>query len=73
MASAPELIEAVTATASAAIGRPDLGTIAPGGRADLTVVDLSHPMLQPVADPRRALIALANRADIDQVVVMAAC
>jgi cytosine/adenosine deaminase-related metal-dependent hydrolase len=69
VASAPELIEAVTATASVAIGRPDLGTIAPGSRADLTVVDLSDPMLQPVADPRRALIALANRADIDQVVV----
>ncbi len=69
IASAPELIEAVTASAAAAIGRPDLGAIAPGSRADLTVVDLSHPMLQPVADPRRALIALANRADIDQVVV----
>lgn len=69
VASAPALIEAVTATAAAAIGRPDLGTIAPGSRADLTVVDLSHPMLQPIADPRRALIALANRADIDQVVV----
>ena len=69
VASAPELIEAVTATAAAAIGRPDLGTLAPGSRADLTVVDLSHAMLQPVADPRRALVALANRADIDQVVV----
>ncbi len=68
-ATAPELIEAVTATAAAVIGRPDLGHISPGATADLTVVDLSHPQMQPLADPRRGLIALANRADIAQVFV----
>ena len=69
VATAPELIEAVTATAAGVIGRPDLGQISPGATADLTVVDLSHPQLQPLADPRRGLIALANRADIAQVFV----
>ncbi len=69
VATAPELIEAVTATAAAVIQRPDLGRIAPGATADLTVVDMTHPQLQPMADPRRALIALANRADIAQVFV----
>ncbi len=69
VASAPELIDAVTATAAMAINRPDLGTIAPGATADLTVVDLTHPHLQPLFDPRRGLIALANRANIDQVIV----
>ena len=69
VASAPELIEAVTATAAAALGRPDLGRIAPGATADLTVVDLTHPQLQPLSDPRRGLVALANRADIAQVFV----
>ena len=68
-ASAPELIEAVTAAAAAAIRRPDLGVIAPGAAADLTVVDLSHPHMQPLGDPRRGLIALANRANVDQVIV----
>ena len=68
-ATAPELIEAVTATAAGVIGRPDLGHISPGATADLTVVDLSHPQMQPLADPRRGLIALANRADIAQVFV----
>ncbi len=68
-ATSPELIDAVTAHAAAAIGRPDLGVIAPGATADLTVIDLTHPHLQPLADPRRGLIALANRADVDQVVV----
>jgi cytosine/adenosine deaminase-related metal-dependent hydrolase len=69
VASAPELIDAVTATAAGVLKRNDLGVIAPGAKADLTVVDLSHPHLQPLYDPRRALIALANRANIDQVIV----
>jgi cytosine/adenosine deaminase-related metal-dependent hydrolase len=68
-ASAPELIDAVTVAAAASIGRPDLGEIKPGASADLTVVDLSHPHLQPLFDPRRALIWLANRANIDMVMV----
>jgi len=69
VANAPELIEAITATAAGVIKRPDLGVIAPGATADLTVVDMTHPHLQPMFDPRRALIALANRACIDQVIV----
>ncbi len=69
IASAPELLESVTKTAAAVIKRPDLGIIAPGATADITVVDLSHPHLQPLFDPRRGLIALANRANIDQVIV----
>ena len=32
-------------------------------------MDLTHPQLQPLADPRRGLVALANRADIAQVFV----
>lgn len=68
-AAAPALIDAVTAQAAAAIKRSDLGEIRPGAAADLTVVDLSHPHLQPLADPRRGLVALANRANIDAVIV----
>jgi cytosine/adenosine deaminase-related metal-dependent hydrolase len=69
VANAPDLIEAVTVTAAGLVKRPDLGVIVPGATADLTVVDLTHPHLQPLSDPRRALIALANRANIDQVMV----
>lgn len=69
VANSPDLIDAVTARAADAIARPDLGRIAPGATADLTVVDMSDPMLQPIYDPRRGLIALANRANIDIVVV----
>jgi cytosine/adenosine deaminase-related metal-dependent hydrolase len=68
-ASAPELIDAVTATAASLVKRADLGIVAPGATADLTVIDMTHPHLQPLFDPRRALIALANRANVDQVIV----
>jgi len=69
VAPAPALIEAVTAAAADAVNRPDLGRIEPGATADLTVIDLNHPMLRPLSDPRRGLIALANRADVAQVIV----
>ncbi|MDE2333114.1 MAG: amidohydrolase family protein [Rhodospirillales bacterium] len=69
VATAPELLDAVTVTAAGAVGRAELGTIAPGATADLTVVDVTHPQLHPLADPRRGLIALANRADIADVFV----
>jgi cytosine/adenosine deaminase-related metal-dependent hydrolase len=68
-ADSASLIDAVTATAAGAIKRPDLGVIETGARADLTVIDLSHPHLQPLSDPRRALVALANRANVDEVMV----
>ena len=69
VAAGRERIAAGPAPAGGAIRRPDLGTIEPGAAADLTVVDMSHPHLQPMADPRRGLIALANRANIEHVVV----
>ncbi len=69
VADSAALIDAVTGAAAAAIRRPDLGVIAPGATADLTIVDMMHPHLQPLHDPLRGLIALANRADIAQVMV----
>ena len=69
VASSANLGEAVTATAADCVGRPDLGRIEPGAKADLTVVDLSPPMLHPFSDPFRGLVALANRAAVAQVVV----
>jgi cytosine/adenosine deaminase-related metal-dependent hydrolase len=68
-ANAPAMIDAVTSEAAAAIDRPDLGEIRPGAAADLTVVDMTHPHLQPLFDPRRALISLANRANVEMVFV----
>ncbi|MBR0682804.1 amidohydrolase family protein [Roseomonas eburnea] len=69
VATAPELIDAVTRDAAAAIGRDDLGTLRPGAAADITAIDIGHPHLQPLFEPRRALVWLANRADVDVVMV----
>jgi len=69
VATAPELLGAVTRDAAAALKRSDLGAIRVGATADLTVVSLMHPHLQPMHDPLRAVVALANRANVDAVIV----
>lgn len=69
VATAPALLGAVTEAGSIAVGRPDLGRIAPGAKADLTIVDMTHPHLQPHYDACRTLVSLANRANIDTVIV----
>lgn len=69
LATAPAMIDAVTRSGSVALRRPELGRIAVGAKADLTVVDLSHPHLQPFSDPRKILVALGNRSVVDTVIV----
>lgn len=69
VATAPSLLRAVTTEAAAALGRDDLGTIRPGALGDLTVLDLTHPHLQPLSDPIRAAVWLGNRAALDALVV----
>ncbi|HEY0212746.1 MAG TPA: amidohydrolase family protein [Paenirhodobacter sp.] len=68
-ATAPELINAVTLDPAQALRRDDLGRIAVGAKADLTVLDFSHPHLQPMHNPLRAAVWLANRANIGMVMV----
>ncbi|WP_062763297.1 amidohydrolase family protein [Falsirhodobacter sp. alg1] len=68
-ATSPELANAVTLHAAEALRRDDLGRIAIGAKADLTVLDFSHPHLQPMHDPLRAMVWLANRANIGMVMV----
>jgi cytosine/adenosine deaminase-related metal-dependent hydrolase len=69
VASASELVDAVTRQAAKAIGRDDLGVIRKGASADLTVLDLSGPYLNPLHDPLRAMVTLGNRADVETVMV----
>jgi cytosine/adenosine deaminase-related metal-dependent hydrolase len=68
-ATAPELLHAATAAGAEALGRRDLGRIAPGARADLVVIDMARPHLQPVSDPLRTLIWNATGADVSAVMV----
>jgi cytosine/adenosine deaminase-related metal-dependent hydrolase len=58
-ATAADLYRAATIGGADALGRPDLGRLAPGARADITVFDLSGFHLGQVLDPIKAM-ALAG-------------
>lgn len=68
-ATAHELVRAATATGAAALRRNDLGRLAPGCKADLLVIDMARPHLQPVWDPVKNLIWKGSAADITEVIV----
>jgi cytosine/adenosine deaminase-related metal-dependent hydrolase len=69
VATAHTLLEAATVAGADALGRTDLGRIAPGARGDLLVVDLDAPHLRSAADPIRSTVWYATAADIRSVVV----
>ena len=54
---------------AAAIGRNDIGEIKPGYVADLAILDLNCPNLQPVNDPVSALSYSANGSEVETVMV----
>lgn len=63
------LFSAATTGGAKALGRSDIGRLAPGAKADLALVDLSHPAMQPVHDPLRNLIHCAAERAIRDVYV----
>ena len=56
--SPADLFRAATTEAANAIGRPDLGRLAKGARADIVVWDLAAPRVMPVFDPLAALFLM---------------
>lgn len=57
------LFEAATTVGARALGRDDIGKLAAGAKADIVMVDVTHPMMQPHRDPIRSMIyAAAERA-----------
>jgi len=67
--SSTELFNAATIGGARALGRKDIGRIAPGCRADLVLVDTTHPMMRPLHDPVRNLIFAAGDRAIRAVYV----
>jgi cytosine/adenosine deaminase-related metal-dependent hydrolase len=55
-ASTADVFHAATVGGATALGREDLGRIAPGARADLVLVDLGCPTMQPARDPLRSFV-----------------
>ena len=57
------LFHAATVGGAEALGRPDLGRLAAGAKADLVLVDLANPWMRPARDPLRSLVfTAADRA-----------
>ena len=56
LAGPAELLHAATVGGAAALGRADLGRLATGAKADVALVDLTHPAMVPARDPVRTLI-----------------
>jgi len=51
-----DVFHAATVGGAKALRRDDIGRLAVGCKADLSLVDLTHPSLQPVRDPLKSLV-----------------
>ena len=67
--SAREGFTAATKSGGLAMGRNDIGEIKPGNAADLAILDLDLPNMQPVNDPVAALAYSANGSEVETVIV----
>lgn len=69
MIAAPEALNMATKNGARALGFKDVGEIRVGFKADLAILDLDRPNLQPLNDPVAALAYSANGSEIETVLV----
>jgi cytosine/adenosine deaminase-related metal-dependent hydrolase len=69
VATAAEVFDAATLGGARALGRDDLGRIAPGAKADLILWRGDTLSMAPVRDPLRNIVYAADHGDIDTVIV----
>jgi 5-methylthioadenosine/S-adenosylhomocysteine deaminase len=67
--SMSEVFTAATLGGADALGRTDIGRIAVGAKADMVLVDMTHPRMQPAVDPLRALVFVAADRAVRDVYV----
>jgi 5-methylthioadenosine/S-adenosylhomocysteine deaminase len=67
--TAQEVFHAATLGGAKALGREDLGRLAPGAKADVVIVDLTQLHIGPVDDPIKTLVYAAKGTDIETVIV----
>ncbi|NQT08441.1 amidohydrolase family protein, partial [Candidatus Bathyarchaeota archaeon] len=64
-----EVFNSATLAGARAIGRPDLGRLAPGALADIAIIDMETINSVPCRDPIRNLVNCAQRGDVRTVIV----
>jgi cytosine/adenosine deaminase-related metal-dependent hydrolase len=64
-----DVFDAATVNAARALGRDDLGRLAPGAKADVVVFNLRQPHFGAVYDPIKSLVEYGNGSDADLVIV----
>jgi cytosine/adenosine deaminase-related metal-dependent hydrolase len=64
-----DVFNSVTLNAAKALGRDDIGRIAPGAKADLVIIDTKQAHLSPYRDPLKMLVYHSNRNDVEKVIV----
>jgi 5-methylthioadenosine/S-adenosylhomocysteine deaminase len=71
-APASQVFEAATLGGARALGRDDLGRLAPGARADIIIIDLGggdSVRYGPVRDPIKSLVECGIGDDVETVIV----
>ena len=67
--AARDVFTAATLGGARALRRDDLGRLAPGAKADITVVDFNNVTIGPVIDPIRSLVYAATGDMVEHVIV----
>jgi 5-methylthioadenosine/S-adenosylhomocysteine deaminase len=67
--SSTNALRMVTVVGAHLLGREDLGQIAPGAKADITLINLNNARSMPVHDPESALVYNASGPDVHTVIV----
>jgi 5-methylthioadenosine/S-adenosylhomocysteine deaminase len=67
--SAADAFNAATLGGAKALGRDDLGRIAPGAKADLVIWDTKTLSMAPVRDPIKNIVYNAQAEDVDTVII----
>ena len=67
--TARDVFNAATLGGARALGRSDIGRLAPGAKADIIIVDLHRLHCGVVDDPIKTLIYAADGGDVETVIV----
>jgi len=69
VATSRDVFNSVTLCGATALGRDDLGRIAPGCKADIVIVKLNSINMSPVRDPIRNLVMSGSNSDVATVMI----